>query len=180
LRERVASVEPNAAYRAVAAWRVATLQRGRQFTLATQNIDDLHERASSPQVAHLHGGLYSTCCMSPGCTYGQRHDTVPYSSAPPCPQCGGRLRPAVVLFGERLDVDAEHEARVAVRSCDLFLAVGTSATVSSALALLRYANDVGARTVCIDPAPAVNERFGLHVQDRAELVLDKLVGHLDN
>jgi NAD-dependent deacetylase len=175
LRQQVASVEPNSAHKAIAAWQLATLGQGRRFTLATQNIDDLHERASSPQVAHLHGSLYSTCCMDEACAYGARHDPVAHLSAPPCPVCGGRLRPAIVLFGERLFGAAEREARLAVRDCDLFVAIGTSAVVSTALGLLRYATDVGATAVCIDPAPEVDERFGLHLQDRAELVLPRLI-----
>ncbi len=177
LRELLTTVQPNAAHRAIAAWQAATLRQGRGFTLVTQNVDDLHERGGSDQVAHLHGSLFTACCMGPKCTYGVRPDRAKHPAPPPCPVCGGLLRPAMVLFGERLLAGAELVARRAVRDCDLFVAVGTSTAVSTARFFLDYAAEAGAVTVCVDPAPEVHDHFTLHVPEPAEVALDKLVGH---
>jgi NAD-dependent deacetylase len=177
LRELLTTVQPNAAHRAIAAWQAVALQRSRGFTLVTQNVDDLHERASSPQVAHLHGSLFTACCMDPQCACGVRPDRANHAAAPQWPVWGGLLRPAMVLFGERLFAAAELVACRAVRDCDLFVAVGTSTAVSTALFFLEYAFETGAATVCINPAPEVNERFSLHVPEPAEEALDNFAGH---
>lgn len=165
-------VEPNAAHLALARLEE---QLGADLFLVTQNIDDLHERAGSPQVAHLHGRLMTTRCLDETCTYGVHDDAVPRDTPPTCPVCGGPLRPAVILFGEMLDPDARWTARRAVSGCDLLLAVGTSVDVSTAEALVRHAVDVGARTVTVDPAPAVSPMFDVHVPLPAQDVLPRLL-----
>jgi len=88
---------------------------------------------------------------------------------------GGMLRPDVVLFGERLDVEAEWETKRAVRDADVLLAVGTSGQVSTAAYYARYAADVGAVLVTVDPAPLVPEIYQLHVRMHAELALPLLL-----
>jgi NAD-dependent deacetylase len=173
-RATISAAQPNAAHRAI-----ADLQRhgpavGRSVTLATQNVDDLHERGGSPQVAHLHGSLFRTRCYERGCAYGVRDDDTPYAEPPVCPECGSWLRPAVVLFGEPLDVDADMTARRAVRDCHLLVAVGTSGEVSTAAMLIRYAADIGAVLVSVDPAPEVAPVFDVHVALPAEVALPRL------
>ena len=74
----------------------------------------------------------------------------------------------MVLFGEQLDVEAEMAAQRSVRECDLLLAVGTSGEVSTAADLIRYASDVGALLVTVDPAATVPGIFDVHVQLPAE------------
>lgn len=175
-RATIADALPNDGHLAIARLQQRALADGRSVTLATQNVDDLHERAGSPQVAHLHGRLMTTRCLDSTCAYGVREDAVPYDAPPTCPVCGQPLRPAVVLFGETLDVDAQWTARRAVREADLLLAVGTSVEVSTASVLLRYAVDVGARTVTVDPAPEVSSLFDVHVPLPAETVLPRLLG----
>ena len=64
---------------------------------------------------------------------------------PACPRCGAWMRPDVVLFDEALPVDAEWQAKVALRDCDLFVAIGTSGTVSPAANFVRSARYAGAR-----------------------------------
>jgi NAD-dependent deacetylase len=174
-RATIQAAEPNAAHRAIADYQWESRASGRSVTLATQNVDDLHERATSPQVAHLHGSLFRTRCYRQGCAYGVRDDATPYAEPPTCPECGSWLRPAVVLFGEPLDVEAQWAARRAVRDCDLLLAVGTSGEVSTAAMLIRYAEDVGALRITVDPAGSVDEVFDVHVARAAEDVLPRLL-----
>lgn len=174
-RATIAHAQPNAAHLAVAHFQRASTRVGRSVTLATQNIDDLHERAGSPQVAHLHGTLFATRCYDTTCSYRKDPDRTPYAEPPHCPLCGSWLRPHVVLFGEALDADAQWVAKRAVRECDLLLAVGTSGEVSTAASLIRYAVDVGALLVTVDPAPEVPPAFDVHVPLPAEAVLPALL-----
>jgi NAD-dependent deacetylase len=174
-RATISQAQPNAAHLAVASFQRASVRSGRAVTLATQNVDDLHERAGSPQVAHLHGTLFATRCYDAACPYRKDPDRTPYDEPPHCPRCGSWLRPDVVLFGEPLDADAQWAAKRAVRECDLLLAVGTSGEVSTAATLIRYAVDVGALLVTIDPAPEVPPAFDVHVPLPAEAVLPALL-----
>ncbi|MFC6238934.1 SIR2 family NAD-dependent protein deacylase [Longivirga aurantiaca] len=173
-RRSILDAQPNDAHRAIAEYQWDARTGTRSVTLATQNIDDLHERGGSPQVAHLHGTLFATHCYA-RCGYAVPHDITPYGDTPVCPRCGGWLRPSVVLFGEQLDVDAQMAARHAVRECDLLLAVGTSGEVSTAANLIRYASDVGALLVSVDPAPSVPPIFDVQVQLPAEDALPRIL-----
>jgi NAD-dependent deacetylase len=175
-RRSILDAQPNPAHLAIADLQRASAADGRSVTLATQNIDDLHERAGSPQVAHLHGTLFATRCSSQGCRFRRSPDLEPYVLPPTCPLCGSLLRPDVVLFGERLDVEAEWETKRAVRETDVLLAVGTSGEVSTAAYYTRYAADVGAVLVTVDPAPLVPDAFQLQVRLHAELALPILLG----
>jgi NAD-dependent deacetylase len=174
-RATISQAPPNAAHLAVSAFQRARDIEGRPVTLATQNIDDLHERAGSTQVAHLHGSLFATRCYDDACSYRKNPDPTPYAEPPRCPLCGNWLRPDVVLFGEQLDVDAQWTAKRAVRDCTLLLAIGTSGEVSTATSLLRYAADVGALLVTVDPAAEVLPAFDVHVPVPAEQVLPSLL-----
>lgn len=172
-RRTITEAEPNDAHRAIATYQRNARAEGRHVTLATQNIDDLHERGGSAQVAHLHGTLFATRCT--GCTFLQRPDTTAYDGVPSCPECGDALRPDVVLFGETLDADAQWTSRQAARDCDLLLAVGTSGEVSTAAYYARAASDVGAHLVIVDPSPYVPEIYDVHVPHRAEEALPRLL-----
>jgi NAD-dependent deacetylase len=153
-RMKALQAQPNPGHLAIAelAARVPTL------TLITQNVDDLHERAGSPAVLHLHGSLHHPRCV--GC--GRPHTLPPgipdepeggRRLAPPrCAHCGGSVRPGVVWFGEPLDTTALATAEAAVRGCDLFFAIGTSALVYPAAGLPYLALDAGANLVQINPA----------------------------
>ena len=174
-RDTISHALPNAAHRAVAAFQRERAALRRPVTLATQNVDDLHERGGSPQAAHLHGSLFSTRCSERTCRYRKNPDRTPYSEPPHCPVCGSWLRPDVVLFGEPLAVEAQQVSRRAVRECDLLLAVGTSGEVSTAAGLIRYAADVGALLVAVDPAASVPSTFDVHVPLPAEQALPTLL-----
>lgn len=150
LRRVVVEARPNAAHLALAAAE-ARLPVGATLTILTQNVDGLHEAAGSRDVVALHGRIRRTRCLD------DRHpsfdDDAPLDLSRRCASCGGMLRPDVVLFGEALSVDAEVAAKRALRDCDLFLAVGTSGTVSPASNFVRWANYEGARTVYVNVEP---------------------------
>jgi len=139
-RRQLRDVAPNAAHLAL-----ARLEReiGHDVLLVTQNVDDLHERAGSRNVLHMHGELLKARCLACGARVEWRDDLLP---RPPCPRCGVRaLRPDVVWFGEvpyHLD-----EVYDALWDCDLFAAIGTSGTVHPAAGFVRTASSAGARTV---------------------------------
>ena len=135
------SIAPNPAHVALA--ELQRRWRG-SFTLVTQNIDDLHERAGSTDAIHMHGELLKARCVRTGRTFACGDLTT----ATPCPCCAapGALRPHVVWFGEMpLAMDRIHAA---ARACDLFVAIGTSGEVYPAAGLIEVARGNGeARTV---------------------------------
>jgi len=149
MREAVRAARPNAAHEALAAAERSASGRGASFTLLTQNVDDLHRRAGSRDVVELHGNLLHSRCT--------RCDRAPFADASTsfesCDACGGQLRPDVVLFGEHLSVDAERAAKHALRGCDLFVAAGTSGSVSPASNFVRSAAYEGAHTVLVNLEP---------------------------
>lgn len=147
-RQMLTGASPNAAHQVLARW---TRERP-GFTLITQNVDGLHERAGADPLIRLHGSIWHVRCWR-GCPGGRRDwrdDTVPLPALPPpCPHCGGLLRPGVVWFGEPLD-PAVLTAAAAAAACDVFLAIGTSAVVYPAAGLLHQARRRGAFTVEIN------------------------------
>ena len=151
-RGALATVEPNAAHLALAELE----QRlGDDLTVVTQNIDDLHERAGSSRVLHMHGELRSALCLR--CGHRIRWEG-PMLDAPPCEWCGeGRLRPDVVWFGEvpyYMDdiIDA-------LAGCDLFVSIGTSGAVYPAAGFVARARAHGARTLELNLAPSEGTGF---------------------
>ena len=140
-RTRIAAAEPNAGHRAL-----AELERSRpNFTLVTQNVDGLHERAGSANVLPLHGDIWTLVCTT--CGLSRRDRRTPLPELPPPCQCGGLMRPGVVWFGEPLPRDVWERAERATRECELFLVVGTSAAVHPAAGLVPLAQSSGARVI---------------------------------
>jgi len=151
-RMKVLQARPNPAHMAIAelAGHVP------QLTLITQNVDDLHERAGSREVIHLHGSLHRPRCFA--CA---REPAEPLPAPdepeagrrlepPRCRHCGGRLRPGVVWFGESLPGDALRAAFAAARACDLLLSVGTSGVVYPAAEVPHLARAAGATLVQVN------------------------------
>lgn len=144
-RTRLAQVEPNAGHRALAELE----RRVPAFTLATQNVDGLHQRAGSRRVIELHGNITRTKCFAEDTLV---EDWPVTGEVPPrCPRCGGWLRPDVVWFGETLPPAALAEATQASRECDLFFSIGTSAVVQPAASLPYEALQRGHSVVEINP-----------------------------
>jgi NAD-dependent deacetylase len=150
-RQLLARCVPNRAHEVLASWS----GRWPRFTVVTQNVDGLHERAGLGTVVRLHGSIWEVSCWS-GCDSSParwRDETVPYRSLPPCcPWCGGLVRPAVVWFGEPLASEPWALAEAAA-ACDVFVSAGTSAVVFPAAGLIDLAARHGACTVEINPEP---------------------------
>ena len=144
-RHLVAEAEPNPGHRALAELE----RRTPDFTLVTQNVDGLHERAGSRNTIELHGNiLRSRCSLEDEVVEPEERD----ASVPPrCPRCGAFLRPDVVWFGEMLPLGALETASQAARGCDLFFSIGTSSLVYPAAALPYEAVEWGATLVEINP-----------------------------
>ncbi|HEX6828789.1 MAG TPA: NAD-dependent deacylase [Burkholderiales bacterium] len=144
-RGLVAKANPNPGHLALAELE----RRIPDFTLITQNVDDLHRRAGSRNVLELHGNITRSKCFDEGTPVDAWEDT---GSVPPrCPRCGGYVRPDVVWFGEALPEDALEQALEAARRCELFLCVGTSTVVQPAASLPFEALRSGARVLEVNP-----------------------------
>jgi len=171
---RVRAAAPNAGHRAL-----AEAAARRALRVVTQNVDDLHERAGSRDVVHLHGELFAHRCSSCGHAAGGiaiAPDTTPRCVEPPrCTQCGGRVRPGVVWFGEALPDAALREATAAASGCDLLLVVGTSGLVHPAAGLPALAARAGAVLVEVNPQPsALSPRMHACVRAGAATALPAL------
>jgi len=172
-RETVAKVAPNPAHHALTAMR----GRFRQFTLITQNVDGLHQRAGSEDVIELHGNITRTKCFQEDIVVTEWPDTG--DLPPKCPRCGGLLRPDVVWFEESLPEGAIASALAASRACDLFLSVGTSTVVYPAASLPLEARDAGATIVEINPQPTpLTPKADFVLSGPAGVVLPVLLKHV--
>lgn len=153
LRRQLETAQPNAAHIKLAEVK-AHLSPNQQFTLITQNIDGLHQRAGCSNVLEIHGTVHKTRCSNPTCSLMPYLDSEPHDDTLPiCQICGSTLRPDIVLFGEQLPVKESWLAKRALRDCDLFVAIGTSGTVSPVSSFVRSADYAGARTILINLEP---------------------------
>lgn len=176
IRTQVSAATPNAAHLALARAE-ASLTSEQRLVVLTQNVDGLHALAGSHNVVELHGTLRRSRCTS--CEYVRDEDLAASPSAcPACPRCRAALRPDIVLFDEPLSVDSEWASKQALRACDLFLAVGTSGTVSPASNFVRSAEYAGARTIYVnlEPMAPPNPAFHETILGLAEVVLPQLFG----
>ena len=176
-RELVAACRPNRAHEVLAAWS----RRFPQFTVITQNVDGLHERAGTRNVVRFHGTLWELAC-SRRCARSPvrwREERVPLPEVPPrCPHCHALARPGVVWFGEPIDPSVLEESLAAL-DCDVCLVVGTSGVVYPAAGLADESRRRGAFIVEINPEPTeATERFDMSIQGPAEEVLDRLDARL--
>jgi len=127
-RREVASANPNAAHTGL-----AELEQSYDVTIITQNIDNLHERAGSTNVLHLHGEIFKMCsCNNKSITYDIYEDMLPYKNAPD----GSPYRPAIVWFEE--EVPMIPVAAELMASAEIFILVGTSLQVYPAAGLIHF------------------------------------------
>jgi NAD-dependent deacetylase len=171
-RRVIADVTPNAGHFALA--EMETLVD--DFTLTTQNVDNLHQRAGSADVVELHGNISRNFCLD--C----RRDAGPLSIAegepvPRCAACGGMLRPGVVWFGEMLPGEQLRRASDAAARCQLFLSIGTSGEVYPAAQLPGLAREHGAYVVEINPRPSsIANRMHECIEGPSGVVLPAMLG----
>jgi len=145
-REKLQSLKPNPAHEAIARWQDIF----KELTLATQNIDGLHQMAGSRNVIELHGNVWRARCFDCSARSSVR-DLKLDQGVPSCFDCGGALRPDVVLFGEALPTGAFELAAMKAESCELCLVVGTSAVVYPAASIPEIARAAGAYLVEVNP-----------------------------
>jgi len=156
-RAQASTCAPNAAHRALASVEGAL---GSRLFLCTQNVDDLHERAGSTRVVHMHGELMKSRCES--CALPPFEDRVAHRAVPRC-ACGARVRPHIVWFGE---VPFELD-RIALEldACDVFITIGSSGSVYPAAGFAAAVRKrtarpgEGPRTIYVGPETPDNARM---------------------
>ena len=169
-RRQLLEVEPNQGHEAL----VSLENHLQNFLLVTQNVDDLHERAGSKNLIHMHGELAKLRCEV--CHYVEEmmDDEHLQDSFLSCSQCEGRLRPHIVWFNEMPMQMAEIEK--ALSECDVFIAIGTSGHVYPAANFLHMARRHGAHTMGINLDPPENVYFfDEFIQGKAGEILPMLV-----
>lgn len=165
-RGLVSKTQPNAGHYAIAQLALGPSRiRGAEIEvrLITQNVDDLHERAGSSEVMHVHGSLFAPRCCACG-NPGQFSEDPPNEAiehiAPPrCETCGGFLRPGVVWFGEALPAGLWQQSVHSVRTCEVLLLVGTSGVVQPIADLPRIARENGVWVCEINPRATEVSKF---------------------
>lgn len=152
-RQLLLRAEPNPAHRAI----VEMAKKVPQLTVVTQNVDDLHERAGSQDVLHLHGSIFNPRCFDCAQPYVLQQPPMlaqEQAVAPPrCNHCQGLIRPGVVWFGESLPQEPMVAAFAAAEGCDVLLSIGTSGVVQPAAKIPSIALCSGAWVVHINPDP---------------------------
>ena len=155
--------EPNVTHRVLARWEA----EGKLSAVVTQNIDGLHQKAGSKNVLELHGSVLRNYCVR--CHKSYSAEFVKNSRGVPLCDCGGVVKPDVVLYEESLDQDVMYRAARAISEADLLIVAGTSLTVWPAAGMIRYYR--GRRLVLIN-------RDATPYDDEADLVLHEKLGEV--
>ncbi|GAB3187420.1 SIR2 family NAD-dependent protein deacylase [Nesterenkonia suensis] len=180
----VAAVRPNAGHRALAGWQEHLGAHQGWLAVVTQNVDDLHERAGSEVLGHLHGSLAAHRCTDcgepaelPAPAYDGFTEPPEPEDPPACDSCAdGVLRPDVVWFGEALPGEAFDAATAAIRAADLVLVVGTSGIVQPAASLPLLALERGVPLIEINPEETgLTEVMDFAIRGRSGDVLPRLL-----
>lgn len=167
------AVQPNAAHLALAEFEKHF--QG-DFLLVTQNVDNLHERAGSQNLRHMHGELLKARCTHCDSSH-EWH--LPIELLSVCPRCHrtGSLRPHIVWFGEMpLYMPEIYDA---LSQCDLFISIGTSGHVYPAAGFVEQARAAGARTVELNLEPSAGHSFfDERYQGLASVLIPEFFAHL--
>lgn len=157
------NAEPNPAHRFLA-WLE---DEGKLDAVITQNIDGLHQKAGSRKVLELHGSIHRNYCMSCGRFHSLEDIMNSAAPVPKCMNCGGTVKPDVVLYGENLDNTVIENTVEAISEADLLLIGGTSLTVQPAAHLITYFQ--GQRTVLLNASSTAYD-------SRADLLITEPIG----
>ena len=178
-RKKVLQATPNRAHRVIAKFS----EQVPKLTLITQNVDDVHERAGSQSVLHLHGSLHHPRCFHCHAPY-VLPEYIPEAALllkesriepPQCPRCHHLIRPGIVWFGESLPTEQWDAAVHAAQSCDLMLIVGTSGIVYPAAELPYMAEKQGAKIAQVNPCiTSLNGIATYNLHGNASEMLSKL------
>jgi NAD-dependent deacetylase len=173
----VSDVQPNDGHRAIAEW-----QKHADVTVVTQNVDDLHERAGSDSVHHVHGSLFEFRCASCDTPYSEPLPVMTEPAIevePPICRCGGLIRPDIVWFGEPLPQETWRHAVEATEAADLMVVVGTSAIVYPAAGLPELALARGTAVIEVNPEPTpLTGSVTLSIRESASRALPGLLERL--
>ena len=157
------SAKPNAAH-----YKLAELEeKGKLTAVITQNIDGLHHMAGSKQVYEIHGSVHRNYCMK--CSKFYDAEYILNSKGVPKCECGGTIKPDVVLYDENLDMDLFDNAIKAIEKADTMIVAGTSLTVYPAANLIRYFEGDNLILINKDETP---------LDDMADLVIHGKVGEV--
>ena len=159
-------------YRDKAHLKLAELEKkGKLTAVVTQNIDGLHTLAGNKKVYELHGSVHRNYCTKCGKFYGI--EAITDSTGVPTCECGGVIKPDVVLYEEGLDNDTVEGAVKAIANCDMLIIAGTSMTVYPAAGLVRYFR--GKYLVEINrDATAIDDQCDLVIHGKVGETLDKI------
>ena len=155
--------EPNVTHKVLARWE----REGKLLAVVTQNIDGLHQKAGSKNVLELHGSVLRNYCVR--CHRSYSAEFVKNSKGVPRCDCGGVVKPDVVLYEESLDQDVMYRAAQAISQADMLIVAGTSLTVWPAAGMIRYYR--GKRLVLINRDVTPFDR-------EADLVLHQSLGEV--
>ena len=164
----IPGVMPNKAH-----YKLAELESaGKLLSVVTQNIDGLHQKAGSKRVWELHGSVLRNTCMNCGRHYDE-NVILSQEGIPVCPECGGVIKPDVVLYEESLDEDVMYGAVRDINSADCLIIAGTSMTVYPAAGLVRYFG--GNRIVLINRDATQADSFAnLVIRDKVGEILSQI------
>lgn len=158
------TAKPNAAHRKLAEWE----KEGKLKAVITQNIDGLHQAAGSKRVLELHGSVLRNYCEDCGKFFGAEY-ILHYQGIPACDECGGPVKPDVVLYEEGLDMQVVADAVSFIRSADILIVGGTSLAVYPAAGMIDDYR--GNKLVLINKTPTA--RDGL-----ADLIIQGSIGEI--
>ena len=160
--------KPNAAHRKLYQWEKQDKLRG----IVTQNIDGLHRQAGNIRVYEIHGSVHENSCMDCGARYPLK-TILDSSGIPRCPECGGVIKPSVVLYGEAPDKYVCMGARREISNADTLIVAGTSLTVEPAASFLEYFSGKNLVVINREPTPA-DARATLVIRDNVAKTLGEL------
>lgn len=163
-------IQPNAAHLALAKWEHIL---GNNLLLVTQNVDNLHERAGSKNLIHMHGELLKVRCTRSEQIYDWQGD-IGENDRCTCCEPPRPLRPHIVWFGEMpLEMERIYSA---LSECDYFIAIGTSGNVYPAAGFVQEANAAGAQTVELNLEPSLTRSaFQCAIQGKAGKIVPQFV-----